>query len=171
MRTSGLLRLLLLLLRCLLLSCCWLLVGGRERSQTGKQEPSRCCCIHQADSQLCRVCVRIRPENDTEKTGEYKEVVQVLDEQMLVFDPKVSKHCGVLLCHPVCCCRFILNRAGPQSCLVTYTHVHTHNATCVHKHGLRTHVLFCSNVQTDNAPSFIGQARRRNPRFLQKRAR
>ncbi|EGD73729.1 kinesin motor domain-containing protein [Salpingoeca rosetta] len=37
-----------------------------------------------------RVCVRIRPENEEEKTGTFKQVVQVLDEQMLVFDPKTD---------------------------------------------------------------------------------
>eukprot|EP00043_Microstomoeca_roanoka_P000512 m.27942 g.27942 ORF g.27942 m.27942 type:complete len:954 (-) comp10357_c1_seq2:207-3068(-) len=59
-----------------------------------------------------KVCVRIRPENDEEKAGEHKQVIQVLDEQMLVFDPKA-----------------------------------------------------------DNNPSFLGNARRRQPRILQRRAR
>jgi len=35
-----------------------------------------------------RVAVRVRPENSREKAGHYKNVIKVVDEKMLVFDPK-----------------------------------------------------------------------------------
>jgi len=35
-----------------------------------------------------RVAVRVRPENQTEQAGAYRNVINVVDDQMLVFDPK-----------------------------------------------------------------------------------
>ena len=35
-----------------------------------------------------KVCVRIRPESSKEKMGNYRTVVQPLDQNVLVFDPK-----------------------------------------------------------------------------------
>ena len=35
-----------------------------------------------------RVAVRVRPENDREKAGAFNNVIQIIDEKMMVFDPK-----------------------------------------------------------------------------------
>lgn len=35
-----------------------------------------------------KVVVRVRPENESEKLGNYQNVVQVVDNHMLIFDPK-----------------------------------------------------------------------------------
>ena len=35
-----------------------------------------------------RVAVRVRPENSREQAGAYKNVINVVDEKMLIFDPK-----------------------------------------------------------------------------------
>ena len=35
-----------------------------------------------------RVAVRVRPENSREKAGGFKNVIKVVDEKMLIFDPK-----------------------------------------------------------------------------------
>ena len=35
-----------------------------------------------------RVAVRVRPENSREKAGAYNNVINVIDDKMLVFDPK-----------------------------------------------------------------------------------
>ncbi|XP_028650066.2 LOW QUALITY PROTEIN: kinesin-like protein KIF18A [Erpetoichthys calabaricus] len=43
------------------------------------------------ESNVCnhvKVAVRVRPENEREKEGNYRKVVQVVDKYMLVFDPK-----------------------------------------------------------------------------------
>ena len=35
-----------------------------------------------------RVAVRVRPENERELTGAYRNVIQVVDDRMLIFDPE-----------------------------------------------------------------------------------
>ena len=35
-----------------------------------------------------RVAVRVRPENERELTGGYRNVIQVVDDRMLIFDPE-----------------------------------------------------------------------------------
>ena len=35
-----------------------------------------------------RVAVRVRPENDREKAGAFNNVIQIIDDKMMVFDPK-----------------------------------------------------------------------------------
>lgn len=35
-----------------------------------------------------KVAVRVRPENEREKAGAYNNVINVVDERMLIFDPK-----------------------------------------------------------------------------------
>lgn len=35
-----------------------------------------------------RVAVRVRPENEREKAGAYNNVINVVDDKMLIFDPK-----------------------------------------------------------------------------------
>lgn len=35
-----------------------------------------------------KVVVRVRPENESEKRESYRNVVQVVDDRMLIFDPK-----------------------------------------------------------------------------------
>ena len=35
-----------------------------------------------------RVAVRVRPENSREKAGAYNNVINVVDDKMLIFDPK-----------------------------------------------------------------------------------
>ena len=35
-----------------------------------------------------RVAVRVRPENDRERAGAFNNVIQIIDDKMMVFDPK-----------------------------------------------------------------------------------
>lgn len=46
------------------------------------------------DDDVCshvRVVVRVRPENQKEKEGNYRRVVHVVDKHLLVFDPKAEE--------------------------------------------------------------------------------
>ena len=54
-----------------------------ERSDGGGQEDSN-----------IRVVVRIRPQNKREREGNHKSVIRVLDEIILVFDPKEESSPG-----------------------------------------------------------------------------
>ena len=60
----------------------------RRRSASNPSASSPAAAASTGVAANIRVAVRVRPENERERAGAFNNVIQIIDDKMLVFDPK-----------------------------------------------------------------------------------